>query len=135
MSSINSSLSPSQSIHGKSRQRPLEIDRFVDHFLSTMCDHSRRQIMELLALPHGEETPSETTSIVELRSGDIAKKLGLSPATVSGHLRQLSNAGLLVSRREGNVIYYRVSNYLLVRAFQELLTALHKEYDLRSAAS
>jgi len=95
-----------------------------------MCDHSRRQILELLALPHG----AETTSIVELRSGDIAKKLGLSPATVSGHLRQLSNAGLLVSRREGNIIYYRVSNYLLVRAFQELLMALHKEYDVRSVS-
>ena len=131
MSATDSSLSSAQPIKSKSRHRPLEIDRFVDHFLSTLCDHSRRQILELLTLPHADES----TSIVELRSGDIAKSLGLSPATVSGHLRQLSNAGLLVSRRDGNVIYYRVSNHLLVHAFQDLLVALHKEYDLRSAAS
>ncbi len=130
MPAIDSSFSSAQSIKSKSRHHPLEIDRFVDHFLSTMCDHSRRQILELLTLPHADET----TSIVELRSGDIAKTLGLSPATVSGHLRQLSNSGLLVSRREGNVIYYRVSNHLLVRAFQELLLVLHKEYDIRSAS-
>ena len=130
MSATDSSPSTAQATKSNPRHRPLEIDRFVDHFLSTMCDHSRRQILELLTLPHGEET----TSIVELRSGDIAKSLGLSPATVSGHLRQLSNAGLLVSRRDGNVIYYRVSNHLLVRAFQELLVALHKEYDLRFAS-
>ena len=131
MSATDSSLSSSLSRKSTSRHRSLEIDRFVDHFLSTMCDHSRRQILELLTLPHGDES---TSSIVELRSGDIAKSLGLSPATVSGHLRQLSHAGLLVSRRDGNVIYYRVSNHLLVRAFQELLLALHKEYDLRAAA-
>ena len=131
MSATDSSLSPSLSRKSTSHHRPLEIDRFVDHFLSTMCDHSRRQILELLTLPHSDES---TSSIVELRSGDIAKSLGLSPATVSGHLRQLSHAGLLVSRRDGNVIYYRVSNHLLVRAFQELLVALHKEYDLRAAA-
>ena len=130
MTATDSSLSSSQPVKRKPRHRHLEIDGFVDHFLSTMCDHSRRRIMELLALPHGEDT----TSIVELRSGDIAKKLELSPATVSGHLRQLSNAGLLVSRRDGNVIYYRVSNYLLAHAFQELLVALHKEYDLRYVA-
>jgi len=133
MSATDSSppVSSSQPIKSEPRHRHLEIDGFVDHFLSTMCDHSRRQILELLTLPHADES----TSIVELRSGDIAKSLGLSPATVSGHLRQLSNAGLLISRRDGNVIYYRVSNYLLVRAFQELLAALHKEYDLRSDAS
>lgn len=131
MSATDSSLSSTQPVKSKPRHRHLEIDGFVDHFLSTMCDHSRRQILELLTLPHGDET----TSIVELRSGEIAKKLGLSPATVSGHLRQLSKAGLLVSRRDGNVIYYRVSNYLLVHAFQELLMALHKEYDLRFATN
>ena len=121
---------PNSSRPSRSRHRHLEIDRFVDHFLSTMCDHSRRQILELLTIAHADES----NSLIELRSGDIAKSLELSPATISGHLRQLSNAGLVISRREGNVIYYRVSNYLLVRAFQELLVALHKEYDLRSAS-
>jgi hypothetical protein len=55
MTETDSSLSSSQPVKSKPRHRHLEIDGFVDHFLSTMCDHSRRRIMELLALPHGED--------------------------------------------------------------------------------
>ena len=117
-------MSPDES---KFSRRPAEIDQFVDHFLATMCDPSRRQILELLTIPDG----NESASTIERRSGDIAKALGLTPATTSGHLRQLSDAGLISSRREGNVIYYRASNYMLVRAFRDLLVALDKEHAAR----
>jgi DNA-binding transcriptional ArsR family regulator len=111
----------------KSHPRLTEIDRFVDHFLSTMCDRSRRQILELLAKPDEDAQ----TSMVELRAGDIAKALKLSPATISGHLRQLTEAGLIASRRDGNAIYYRLRNHLLMRAFQDLLLALQNEHASR----
>jgi DNA-binding transcriptional ArsR family regulator len=114
---------------------PTELDRFVDHFLSIMCDHSRRQILELLANPAEEAAQSEHTSPLERRSGDIARMLGLSPGTVSGHLRQLASAGLVTSRREGNAIYYRLSNHMLVRAFHDLMVALNQEHAQRSGAS
>lgn len=117
--------------HSKGNQsrvrHPLEIDQFVDRFLATMCDSTRRHILELLTIPNGEET----TSILERRSGDIAKELGLTPATISGHLRQLSEAGLVSARREGNEVYYRVRNHMLVRAFHDLLLALDKEHASR----
>lgn len=109
--------------------RSPEIDKFVDHFLSLMCDRSRRQILELLANPLEIENASH--ELVERRSTDIARELGLSPATASGHLRQLANAELIASRRDGNEVYYRLANRKLVDVFRDLLLALHSEHATR----
>ncbi len=129
MSTSNSSFLPKQSTQitaeEPTRSSP-DIDKFVDHFLALMCDRSRRQILQLLAVPN--DTPGLP---LERRSTDIARELGLSPATTSGHLRQLSEARLIASRREGNVIYYRLYNHLLVRAFQDLIAALDHEHSAR----
>ena len=111
----------------KSPRRPAELDKFVDNFLSLVCDTSRRYILELLAVPVDENN----TALPERRSGDIARAIGLSPATTSEHLRQLHNAGLVSSRREGNTVYYRLRNQALVKAFQDLLVALDKDYQTR----
>jgi DNA-binding transcriptional ArsR family regulator len=125
----NSSFLPEQSTQitdeEPTRNSP-DIDKFVDHFLALMCDRSRRQILQLLAVPN--DNPGLP---LERRSTDIARELGLSPATTSGHLRQLSEARLIASRREGNVIYYRLYNHLLVRAFQDLIAALDHEHSAR----
>src|SRR2546430_1118976 len=85
MSSSSSSSSSTRPEEDTPMQRSPEIDQFVDHFLALMCDRSRRQILELLAVPrnNGDGTP------LERRSTDIAKELGLSPATTSGHLNSL----------------------------------------------
>nr|BBH94768.1 hypothetical protein KTA_29670 [Thermogemmatispora argillosa] len=105
---------------------PEDVEAFIDHFLGTMCDPSRRQILALLAAPAVEhEKP------VEMRSGEIARALGLAHATVSGHLRLLARTGLLGSRRSGNEVYYSVRNHLLVRAFHDLVEALYKEHQER----
>ncbi|MEO8971307.1 MAG: metalloregulator ArsR/SmtB family transcription factor [Ktedonobacteraceae bacterium] len=101
-----------------------DINIFVDHFLSLMCDRSRRQILEILSVPNNNPGLP-----LERRSSDIARELGLTPATTSGHLRQLAQAGLLSYRREGNVVYYRMVNNLLVQVFHDLVLALHKEHD------
>jgi DNA-binding transcriptional ArsR family regulator len=105
---------------------PSDVEAFIDHFLGTMCDPSRRQILALLATP-----AAEAEQLVEMRSGEIARALKLSPATISGHLRQLARAGLLAARRSGNEVYYSVRNHLLVRAFHDLVEALHREYQDR----
>ena len=112
---------------GTFHHRPDEIEEFVDHFLSTMCDSTRRQILELLTIPD----ISDQTPPIEMRSGDIAKALGLSPATISGHLRQLAETGLITSRRDGNAVYYQLRNHVLVRTFKELLHALDNEHTAR----
>jgi len=41
-----------------------------------------------------------------LCAGDIQTKLKLAPATLSFHLKELTNAGLLKGRQDGRFIYY-----------------------------
>ncbi|MBV9616548.1 MAG: helix-turn-helix transcriptional regulator [Ktedonobacteraceae bacterium] len=105
-------------------RRPAEVDKYVDTFLSAVCDTSRRYILELLTIPE-EDDPIE---MPERRSGDIARAIGLSAATTSEHLRQLSKIGVVRSRRDGNVIYYRLRDKGVVKAFQDLLSALDSDY-------
>jgi DNA-binding transcriptional ArsR family regulator len=107
-------------------RRPPEIDKYVDAFLSTVCDPSRRFILELLATPDPETGEKE----VARRSGDIAKAINLSAATTSEHLGQLTKAGLVISRRRGNTVYYQLSNHDLVQAFHTLIKALDDDYKL-----
>ncbi len=109
-------------------RRPPEVDAYVDHFLSLVCDTSRRYILELLSVPDA----NGDAVLPERRSGDIARTIGLSAATTSEHLRQLAEAGLVTSRREGNIVYYQLSNHLLVKAFQDLLEALDGHFSLHS---
>jgi DNA-binding transcriptional ArsR family regulator len=45
-----------------------------------------------------------------IAAGDIARELGIAPATLSFHLNQLAQAGLVSSRREGRSIIY-AANY------------------------
>jgi DNA-binding transcriptional ArsR family regulator len=115
----------------ESRHHPPEVDSFVDHFLSTMCETTRRQILELLAQP----TRDEPGISRERRPTEIARALGLAPSTTSEHLKRLSNAGLITARREGTNIYYRIRNAQLVQAFHELVAALHIEHTSRQSWS
>jgi DNA-binding transcriptional ArsR family regulator len=120
----NLPLPTAQAGREKPSRRSSEIDAFVDRFLSMMCETSRRQIIELLASPKSDQGGP----VLERRSTDIARELGLSFPTTSGHLKQLTDIGLLSSRREGNVVFYRISNYLLVKAFHVLMEALDKQF-------
>ncbi len=108
--------------------RPSEVDKYVDTFLTMVCDTSRRYILELLAVPTASES-----DLPEKRSGDIARAIGLSAATTSEHLKHLAAIGLVSSRREGNVVYYRLRNRTLVHAFQTLVKALDENYALQNA--
>jgi DNA-binding transcriptional ArsR family regulator len=108
-------------------RRPPEIDQYVDTFLSLVCDTSRRYILELLAIPD----ENDDVGMPEKRSGDIARAIGLSAATTSEHLRLLTRQGLISSRRDGNVVYYRLLNRELVKAFHDLIAALDSDYAQR----
>ncbi|HEY7415250.1 MAG TPA: metalloregulator ArsR/SmtB family transcription factor [Ktedonobacteraceae bacterium] len=107
----------------KSILRQPEVDMHINKFLNVICDSSRRSILELLV-----PTQEATVDMIERRSGDIAKEIGLSAATTSEHLQILLKAGLIASRREGNSVYYCARNHKLVQAFHTLIDALDQDY-------
>jgi ArsR family transcriptional regulator, arsenate/arsenite/antimonite-responsive transcriptional repressor len=65
--------------------------------LAALAQHTRLAIFRLL-VEHARDG---------LTPGAIAAKLGLAPATLSFHLKELANAGLVEDRREGRFIWYR----------------------------
>lgn len=64
--------------------------------LSALAQESRLAVYRLLI----EHAPDG------LAASAIAEKLGVPNATLSFHLKELSNAGLIDSRQDGRFIYY-----------------------------
>ena len=53
--------------------------------------------------------------------GSIGEKLGVAPATLSFHLKELSHAGLVTSRQESRFIYY-MADFAQMAALMTFLT-------------
>ena len=69
-----------------------------------LSDRQRREILVLLK--NGR-----------LNAGELAEKLGISPAALSYHLKLLKEAGLILEYRQTNDIYYEVNTSV----FEELI--------------
>jgi ArsR family transcriptional regulator len=52
----------------------------------------------------------------ELPAGDLLEKTGLSKANLSQHMSVLKAKGVILSRREGVTVYYRISNAKIIEA-------------------
>ncbi|MGQ0620281.1 MAG: ArsR/SmtB family transcription factor [Panacagrimonas sp.] len=64
--------------------------------LYALAQESRLAVFRLLVQQGPEGLPA----------GEIASRLKLAPATLSFHLKELANAGLLKSRQDGRFIWY-----------------------------
>ena len=69
-----------------------------------LSDRQRREI--LVMLKNGR-----------MNAGEIAEKLGISPAALSYHLKMLKNAGLIMEYRQKNFLYYEINTSV----FDELI--------------
>ena len=69
-----------------------------------LSDRQRREILVLLK--NGR-----------LNAGELAEKLGISPAALSYHLKLLKGADLILEYRQKNYIYYEVNTSV----FEELI--------------
>ena len=56
----------------------------------------------------------------EISAGELGEILGLTPANLSQHLSMMRERHILVSRKEGNMVYYRIANPRLLEAFDLL---------------
>jgi ArsR family transcriptional regulator, arsenate/arsenite/antimonite-responsive transcriptional repressor len=87
----------------------MQMEAVIDA-LGALAQESRLKVFRLL-VQHG---PSG------LASGSIASHLGITPATMSHHLDQLSRAGLVTSKREGRSIIYS-ANYEAMQVLVDYL--------------
>lgn len=79
--------------------------------LSALAQETRLAIFRLLV-----ETGPEG-----LCAGDIGTRLGVAPATLSFHLAQLANAGLVYSRQKSRFIFYS-ANFEAMNGIVDFLT-------------
>ncbi len=63
----------------------------------------------------------------EMSVTDLSQRLGLAVANLSQHLAMMRERRILVSRKEGNVVYYRVANPRLLEAFDLLREILFEQ--------
>ncbi len=73
----------------------MEIEWAVSR-LAALAQASRLSVFRLLVEKGPDGMPA----------GEIADRLGVAPNTLSFHLKELSNAGLLKSRQQGRFVYY-----------------------------
>lgn len=78
--------------------------------LSALSQETRLAVFRLLVQQGPDGLPA----------GQIADRLDISPATLSFHLKELTNAGLTLSRQDGRFVIYS-ANY---KAMDRLLSFL-----------
>ncbi len=63
----------------------------------------------------------------EMSAGEIGERLRITPANLSQHLTMMKERRILVSRKDGNVVYYRITNPRLLEAFDMLREILFEQ--------
>jgi ArsR family transcriptional regulator len=94
-----------------------------DEVFAVMIDEKEQELTEVAAILKALAEPNRLRIFAELMSGDscnceLKENLELPPNLLSHHLRVLSDAGLVTSRRDvldGRWIYYTVDREAAVR--------------------
>jgi DNA-binding transcriptional ArsR family regulator len=89
-------------------QHPAEMERELYECHADMCkvfSHPTR--LEILNVLREEE----------LSVGDLARRLNVAIGNLSQHLNMMKQRRVLISRKDGNVVYYRLANPKMLKAF------------------
>ncbi|NJL23655.1 MAG: winged helix-turn-helix transcriptional regulator [Leptolyngbyaceae cyanobacterium SM1_3_5] len=92
---------------------PAEIETRAKIF-AALADPTRLRAIELLSETH------------ELSCSDIANRLGISLALFSHHYKTLAEAGLILTRKEGQTKYNSLNRDLLMRCFDSFKSPAEK---------
>lgn len=79
-----------------------------------------QRVAKALAEPRRFEILAAIAENSELSCGEIVEQFTVSQATISHHIKELVNAGLAESRRQGQYCYYRVCPEVLADYIAEL---------------
>jgi ArsR family transcriptional regulator len=63
----------------------------------------------------------------EMSAGELAERLGLTPANLSQHLTMMRERHIFVSRKERNMVYYSIADSRLLEAFDLLQEILFEQ--------
>ncbi len=63
----------------------------------------------------------------EMSVGELSQRLGLAIGNLSQHLTMMRQRHILASRKEGNVVYYRIANLRLLDAFDLLREVMFEQ--------
>ena len=63
----------------------------------------------------------------EMSAGELGERLGLPAANLSQHLTMMKERHILTSRKEGNMVYYRIANPRLIDACDLLREILFEQ--------
>lgn len=84
--------------------------------LGILGQPTRFEILKLVAAySKGPKPPG-------LQAGEIARRLGLAPTTLSFHLKEMTYRGLLVPMRSGRTIAYRAELALLLAVLEDVVS-------------
>ena len=63
----------------------------------------------------------------EMSVGDLSRRMGMALANLSQHLAMMRERRILLSRKEGSLVYYRIANPKLLQAFDMLREILFEQ--------
>ncbi|MFH1647511.1 MAG: metalloregulator ArsR/SmtB family transcription factor [Chloroflexota bacterium] len=63
----------------------------------------------------------------EMTVTELSQKLGLTAGNLSQHLSMMKERRILLSRKEGNMVYYRIANPKLIRCFDMMREMLFEQ--------
>jgi len=63
----------------------------------------------------------------EMSVTELAQKLGLTVGNLSQHLSMMKERHILLARKEGNMVYYRIANPKLIRCFDMMREMLFEQ--------
>jgi ArsR family transcriptional regulator, arsenate/arsenite/antimonite-responsive transcriptional repressor len=87
----------------------------VERVSKALADETRLRIFEAII------------SDQRISCGELVSMRGVTPATVSHHLRILQDAGLIDCRREGQFVYSQANPKVLTEYTRELAALAHKK--------
>jgi ArsR family transcriptional regulator len=83
--------------------------------------------------------PNRQAILDNLRDGEMSvtelvNRTGISQANLSQHLSILRSKGVVNTRRDGNNIYYSISNAKIIQAYDLLTEVLQDSYKVKQKA-
>ena len=69
----------------------------------------------------------------EMSVSDLAGRLKVTIGNLSQHLNMMKQRRVLVSRKEGNIVFYRLANFKMLKAFDLIREILSEQMQRESA--